>query len=71
MSPEIRVIVSLCLSFSQKLAVLKDGFHLDYSSQTELWASNPSLANSNLSLPRLYSDAESQTDIPSEVRRRS
>ncbi|XP_026794779.3 protein KIBRA [Pangasianodon hypophthalmus] len=51
----------------QKLAVLKDGFHLDYGSQTELWASNPSLANSNLSLPRLYSDAESQTDIPAEL----
>ncbi|XP_053334572.1 protein KIBRA [Clarias gariepinus] len=50
----------------QKLAVLKDGFHLDYGSQTELWASNPSLSNSNLSLPRLYSDAESQTDIPTE-----
>ncbi|KAK3523693.1 hypothetical protein QTP70_008627 [Hemibagrus guttatus] len=51
----------------QKLAVLKDGFHLDFGSQTELWASNPSLANSNLSLPRLYSDAESQTDIPTEM----
>uniref|UniRef100_A0A672QV60 WW and C2 domain containing 1 n=1 Tax=Sinocyclocheilus grahami TaxID=75366 RepID=A0A672QV60_SINGR len=50
----------------QKLAVLKDGFQLDYGSQSDLWASNPSLANSNLSLPRLYSDAESQTDIPAE-----
>ncbi|XP_076835507.1 protein KIBRA [Brachyhypopomus gauderio] len=50
----------------QKLAVLKDGFQLDYGSQSELWASSPSLANSNLSLPRLYSDAESQTDIPVE-----
>ncbi|KAL7844633.1 hypothetical protein SRHO_G00231720 [Serrasalmus rhombeus] len=50
----------------QKLAVLKDGFQLDYGSQSELWASSPSLANSNLSLPRLYSDAESQTDIPAE-----
>ncbi|KAI4880887.1 hypothetical protein NFI96_029770 [Prochilodus magdalenae] len=50
----------------QKLAVLKDGFQLDYGSQSELWASSPSLANSNLSLPRLYSDAESQTDIPTE-----
>uniref|UniRef100_A0A8C2K0L8 WW and C2 domain containing 1 n=1 Tax=Cyprinus carpio TaxID=7962 RepID=A0A8C2K0L8_CYPCA len=48
----------------QKLAVLKDGFQLDYGSQSDLWASNPSLANSNLSLPRLYSDAESQTDVP-------
>ncbi|KTG05865.1 hypothetical protein cypCar_00018170 [Cyprinus carpio] len=50
----------------QKLAVLKDGFQLDYGSQSDLWASNPSLANSNLSLPRLYSDAESQTDVPAE-----
>ncbi|KAI5620232.1 protein KIBRA, partial [Silurus asotus] len=51
----------------QKLAVLKDGFILDYGSQTDLWASNPCLSSSNLSLPRLYSDAESQTDIPSEL----
>ncbi|XP_051959934.1 protein KIBRA [Xyrauchen texanus] len=50
----------------RKLAVLKDGFQLDYGSQSDLWASCPSLANSNLSLPRLYSDAESQTDIPAE-----
>lgn len=50
----------------RKLAVLKDGFQLDYGSQSDLWASNPSLANSNLSLPRLYSDAESQTDIPAQ-----
>ncbi|XP_067280855.1 protein KIBRA [Pseudorasbora parva] len=50
----------------RKLAVLKDDFQLDYGSQSDLWASNPSLANSNLSLPRLYSDAESQTDIPAE-----
>lgn len=49
-----------------KLAVLKDAFQLDYGSQSDLWASSPSLANSNLSLPRLYSDAESQTDIPVE-----
>lgn len=50
----------------QKLAVLKDAFQLDYGSQSDLWASNPSLANSNLSLPPVYSDAESQTDIPVE-----
>ncbi|XDV39173.1 hypothetical protein PO909_008448 [Leuciscus waleckii] len=50
----------------RKLAVLKDDFQLDYGSQSDLWASNPSLANSNLSLPRVYSDAESQTDIPAE-----
>ncbi|KAK2828035.1 hypothetical protein Q5P01_019069 [Channa striata] len=49
----------------QKLAVLKDGFQLDSGSQ-ELWGSSPSLANSELSIPRLYSDAGSQTDIPAE-----
>uniref|UniRef100_A0A3B4ZCH7 WW and C2 domain containing 1 n=1 Tax=Seriola lalandi dorsalis TaxID=1841481 RepID=A0A3B4ZCH7_SERLL len=50
----------------QKLAVLKDGFQLDSGSQQELWGSSPSLANSELSIPRLYSDAGSQTDIPAE-----
>uniref|UniRef100_A0A7N9ALZ1 WW and C2 domain containing 1 n=1 Tax=Mastacembelus armatus TaxID=205130 RepID=A0A7N9ALZ1_9TELE len=50
----------------QKLAVLKDGFQLDSGSQQELWGSNPSLANSELSIPRLYSDAGSQTDVPAE-----
>nr|XP_046265711.1 protein KIBRA [Scatophagus argus] len=50
----------------QKLALLKDGFQLDSGSQQELWGSSPSLANSELSLPRLYSDAGSQTDIPAE-----
>ncbi len=53
--------------FIQKLAVLKDGFQLDSGSQQELWGSSPSLANSELSIPRLYSDAGSQTDIPAEV----
>ncbi|XP_073335273.1 protein KIBRA [Pagrus major] len=50
----------------QKLAVLKDGFQLDSGSQQELWGSSPSLANSELSIPPLYSDAGSQTDIPAE-----
>ncbi|XP_075878521.1 protein KIBRA isoform X3 [Nelusetta ayraudi] len=50
----------------QKLAVLKDGFQLDSSSQQELWGSSPSLASSDVSAPRLYSDAGSQTDIPAE-----
>ncbi|XP_029029534.1 protein KIBRA [Betta splendens] len=50
----------------QKLAVLKDGFQLDSGSQQELWGSSPSLANSELSIPRLYSDAGSQTDISAE-----
>ncbi|CAL8268558.1 unnamed protein product [Merluccius merluccius] len=51
----------------QKLAVLKDGFPLDSGSDQELWGSSVSLAASELSLPRLYSDAGSQTDIPAEV----
>ncbi|XP_029375409.1 protein KIBRA [Echeneis naucrates] len=50
----------------QKLAVLKDGFQLDSGLQQELWGSSPSLANSELSIPRLYSDAGSQTDISAE-----
>ncbi|KAM9332189.1 protein KIBRA [Pholidichthys leucotaenia] len=50
----------------QKLAVLKDGFQLDSGSQHELWSGGPSLANSEVSIPRLYSDAGSQTDIPAE-----
>ncbi|XP_048853569.1 protein KIBRA isoform X1 [Brienomyrus brachyistius] len=50
----------------QKLAVLKDGFLFDSGSQMDLWASCPSLADSSLSIPRLYSDAESQTDLPAE-----
>ncbi|XP_034463378.1 protein KIBRA [Hippoglossus hippoglossus] len=50
----------------QKLAVLKDGFQLDSGSQQDLWGSSPSLANSELCIPRLYSDAGSQTDIPAE-----
>ncbi|XP_057676606.1 protein KIBRA [Corythoichthys intestinalis] len=50
----------------QKLAVLKDAFQLDFGSQQDLWGSSPSLANSELSIPRLYSDAGSQTDIPAE-----
>ncbi|XP_040907154.1 protein KIBRA [Toxotes jaculatrix] len=50
----------------QKLAVLKDSFQLDSGSQQELWGSSPSLASSELSIPRLYSDAGSQTDIPAE-----
>uniref|UniRef100_A0A8C7VRR5 WW and C2 domain containing 1 n=1 Tax=Oncorhynchus mykiss TaxID=8022 RepID=A0A8C7VRR5_ONCMY len=52
----------------QKLAVLKDGFQLDsVGSQSDLWGSSPSLANSELYIPRLYSEAGSQTNIPAEV----
>lgn len=58
---------SCSVSSVQKLAVLKDAFRLDSGSQQELWGSSPSLANSELSIPRLYSDAGSQTDIPAEV----
>uniref|UniRef100_A0A3B5MNT2 WW and C2 domain containing 1 n=1 Tax=Xiphophorus couchianus TaxID=32473 RepID=A0A3B5MNT2_9TELE len=50
----------------QKLAVLKDGFRLDSGSQQELWGSSPSLAISETSIPRLYSDVGSQTDLPAE-----
>uniref|UniRef100_A0A8C7K785 WW and C2 domain containing 1 n=1 Tax=Oncorhynchus kisutch TaxID=8019 RepID=A0A8C7K785_ONCKI len=49
----------------QKLAVLKDGFQLDsVGSQSDLWGSSPSLANSELYIPRVYSEAGSQTNIP-------
>lgn len=52
----------------QKLAVLKDAFQLESGSQQDLWAgSSPSLASSELSIPRLYTDAGSQTDVPAEV----
>lgn len=54
------------LELMQKLAVLKDGFRLDSGSQSDLWGSSPSLAGSEMSIPRLYSDAGSQTDIPAE-----
>ncbi|XP_058853213.1 protein KIBRA-like [Acipenser ruthenus] len=47
----------------QTLARLKDGFQIDSGSQSDLWASSSSLANSKLSIPALCSDAGSQTDI--------
>ncbi|XP_037544135.1 protein KIBRA [Nematolebias whitei] len=50
----------------QKLAVLKDGFQLDSGSQQELWGSSLSLSDSAASIPRLFSDAGSQTDAPAE-----
>lgn len=49
--------------------MLKDAFQLDSGSQQELWGSSPSLANSEPSIPRLYSDAGSQTDVAAEVSR--
>ncbi|MBN3320595.1 KIBRA protein, partial [Atractosteus spatula] len=51
----------------QKLAILKDGFRLTSGSQSDLWDSTSSLADSSLSIPRLYSDAESQTDLPGDL----
>ncbi|XP_028322682.1 protein KIBRA [Gouania willdenowi] len=44
----------------QTLAVLKDGFCLD--SNQDLWSSS-----SELSIPPLYTDTGSQTDLPSEL----
>uniref|UniRef100_A0A8C7YPD4 WW and C2 domain containing 1 n=1 Tax=Oryzias sinensis TaxID=183150 RepID=A0A8C7YPD4_9TELE len=55
--------------FFQKLAVLKDGFELDSGSQQELWGSGPTTPSLQASIPRLFSDAGSQTDIPGEVSR--
>ncbi|KAJ7997058.1 hypothetical protein DPEC_G00224980 [Dallia pectoralis] len=55
------------LELMQKLAVLKDGFQLDsVSSKCDLWGSSPSLATSEMSIPCLYSDTGSQTDIPAD-----
>uniref|UniRef100_W5N3L6 WW and C2 domain containing 1 n=1 Tax=Lepisosteus oculatus TaxID=7918 RepID=W5N3L6_LEPOC len=51
----------------QKLAILKDGFRLTSGSQSDLWDSTSSLADSSLSIPHLYSDAESQTDLPGDL----
>lgn len=45
----------------QKVATLKDGFHLDWGSQQDLWSSS-----SDLFSPPVYQDAQSQTDIPAE-----
>uniref|UniRef100_A0A8C7YT32 WW and C2 domain containing 1 n=1 Tax=Oryzias sinensis TaxID=183150 RepID=A0A8C7YT32_9TELE len=53
--------------FFQKLAVLKDGFELDSGSQQELWGSGPTTPSLQASIPRLFSDAGSQTDIPGEL----
>ncbi|KAJ1127784.1 hypothetical protein NDU88_006177 [Pleurodeles waltl] len=46
----------------QSLAKLKNDFHIDKGSQSDLWASNTSLESSNLSLSRQYLDVSSQTD---------
>ncbi|MGH0142958.1 UNVERIFIED_CONTAM: hypothetical protein FKN15_076963 [Acipenser sinensis] len=47
----------------ETLKGLKDGFQIDSGSQSDLWASSTSLANSKLSIPALCSDVGSQTDI--------
>ncbi|XP_041122930.1 protein KIBRA-like isoform X2 [Polyodon spathula] len=47
----------------QTLARLKHGFQIDSGSQSHLWASSSSLADSKLCIPALCSDAGSQTDI--------
>ncbi|NP_001096212.1 protein KIBRA [Xenopus tropicalis] len=47
----------------QSLAELKNGFLVDKGSQSDLWASNTSLASSANSLSRQYLNVSSQTDI--------
>ncbi|MEE6478809.1 hypothetical protein FKM82_012018 [Ascaphus truei] len=47
----------------KSLARLKNGFVIDKGSQSDLWASDTSLAGSNLSLPRQYLNVSSQTDV--------
>ncbi|OCT88506.1 hypothetical protein XELAEV_18017133mg [Xenopus laevis] len=47
----------------QTLAELKNGFLIDKGSQSDLWASNTSLASSANSLPMQYLNVSSQTDI--------
>ncbi|XP_006884390.1 PREDICTED: protein KIBRA isoform X2 [Elephantulus edwardii] len=45
------------------LAMLKDGFHTDRGSHSDLWSSSSSLESSSFPLPKQYSDVSSQTDI--------
>ncbi|KAM6222219.1 protein KIBRA [Rhynchocyon petersi] len=45
------------------LAMLKDGFHADRGSYSDLWSSSSSLESSGFPLPKQYSDVSSQTDI--------
>ncbi|XP_066469996.1 protein KIBRA isoform X2 [Tiliqua scincoides] len=47
----------------ESLAKLKANFVADRGSLSDLWASSTSLEGSNLSLPRQYLDAGSQTDV--------
>ncbi|XP_076993716.1 protein KIBRA isoform X2 [Tamandua tetradactyla] len=45
------------------LAMLKDGFHTDRGSHSDLWSSSSSLESSGFPLPKQYLDMSSQTDI--------
>ncbi|XP_072002057.1 protein KIBRA [Engystomops pustulosus] len=47
----------------QSLARLKNGFHVDKGSQSDLWSSELSLNSSSLSLSRQYQNVSSQTDL--------
>ncbi|XP_074246478.1 protein KIBRA isoform X8 [Saimiri boliviensis] len=47
----------------KSLAMLKDGFHTDRGSHSDLWSSSSSLESSSFPLPKQYLDMSSQTDI--------
>lgn len=47
----------------KSLALLKDGFHIDRGSHSDLWSSSSSLESSSFPLPKQYLDGSSQTDI--------
>ena len=50
--------------------MLKDGFHTDRGSHSDLWSSSSSLESSGFPLPKQYLDVSSQTDISGSVSRR-
>ncbi|XP_010620524.1 protein KIBRA isoform X3 [Fukomys damarensis] len=47
----------------KSLALLKDGFHIDRGSHSDLWSSSSSLESSSFPLPKQYLDVSSQTDV--------
>lgn len=49
--------------------MLKDGFHTDRGSHSDLWSSSSSLESSGFPLPKQYLDVSSQTDISGSVSR--
>uniref|UniRef100_A0A2K5Q692 WW and C2 domain containing 1 n=1 Tax=Cebus imitator TaxID=2715852 RepID=A0A2K5Q692_CEBIM len=53
----------------KSLAMLKDGFHTDRGSHSDLWSSSSSLESSSFPLPKQYLDMSSQTDISGSVSR--